>query len=151
MWGGITEVKRVAMAAVLWAGVVVAGGDGEPSADAAARRRRPPPNAWVGIGDAGSVRLFRGSFCWNITCADFVNFDDAPRIQVAKGTRLTFRLKFKPEDVFLQDLERDRVVKRITPRRKFSWTVKRSSLYDIFVRDAKDRGDVSYVFKLRVW
>jgi hypothetical protein len=146
-------LKSVALVAVVLAAVLLACGDGRSSADAAARRRQTPPNAWVRIGNSGSVRLFRGTFCWRATCADFFNYDDAPfpRIQVRKGTRLTFRLKFKPEEVFLEDIRRDRVIKKLTPKRKFRWTVKRTSLYDIFVRDAKERGDVSYVFKLRVW
>jgi hypothetical protein len=147
-------MKRIALAVVVFVGVLLAGRDGQVSVDAAGfARRRTPPQAWVRIGDSGSVRLFRGTFCWNGTCADFFNYDDAPftRIQVPKGTRLTFRLKFRPEDVFLQDLRRDKVVRKLAPRRKFSWTAKRTSLYDIFARDAKERGDVSYVFKLRVW
>lgn len=51
----------------------------------------------------------------------------------------------------LQDLRGEQGDKLFRPRSKFAWIAKRTSLYHVFVQDAKGRGDVSYVFKLRVW
>ena len=146
-------MKRAMVVAVLLSAALWSPGHGQ---EIVPLKGGPPPSAWMRLGDAGSVRMGRGTFCWIGTCADLfgpLKGQRLPRVQVPKGTPITFRFKFRLDDLSIsrdnRPVERKRNFEQ-TPR-KFKWTANRSGLYSVFVRDAKDKGDVSYQFKLRVW
>jgi hypothetical protein len=117
--------------------------------------RTAPPPAWVEIGSR-SRWLAYSSYCWGkgtrAACVDFIppqSRPDVPVIATERGTRLRFRLGFRPTSVKLLLLgPGPRKTWSLVASASTSWRAVRAG---VFLLDAKGAsGSAGYALRLRL-
>jgi hypothetical protein len=114
-----------------------------------------PPPAWVELGPR-SRWLAYSSYCWRkgtkAACVDFIppqSRPDVPTIAVRRGTRLRFRLGFRPTSVKLLLLgPGPRRTWSLAAARSTSWRAVRAGVFQLNAKGTG--GSAGYAMKLRL-
>ena len=110
-----------------------------------------PPPAWV-ESERSSRWLGYSSYCWESTCADFVERSchsrHVPKIALRRGEVVRFHLGFRPRAVRIAFERPGGGEKKLEAAQVTSWRVDRAGVVSLSAR-ARD-GDASYIACIRL-